>query len=517
VTLRVAAFTPGPPSKSGGAVYAGSLLSALARRADVVAVSPVALDWDGPTMAPDDVHPGDFDVAVHFLGNNPEHLFAYRSAMRFGGVVACHDLGLRHVLGGFAPDDELADLVEQLGPERAAATRTRWTDGVATEREAFLQLLVNRPLRRARAVVVHSRFAAFVVSSELPWMPVYRVPSHTGALPPTLDPPAEVRARLGIPTSSFVVGFFGFLGGHKRVPQSFDGVAVAARQLERRGVDLRLVLVGSEIGIDVSRLLAARGLTERANVVGAVDDRAFFEHMAAVDAIVNLRYPTAGETSATLVQAQALAKPVVTTDYAQFAEERACLHVAPDEREVGALASALIRLATCGECARRVAETAVARAAGLTVDGAADTWMALLEEVHRSPPPAPRVTGPVAADDREALAHLTPGSVDVLRLRGRAGDVPAVLGAAHRALSSSGRLEWVGSPAAVGGRSWAVHLDDAGLLLRAEGKTLVADKAGVPRASAAVGGDRFAARPPGWLPRLVRWSDTVAAPAAGSG
>jgi len=182
VTLRIAAFTPGPPLQSGGAVYAGALLPALARRAEVVAVSPVPLEWDGPTITPDEVRPRDHDVLVHFVGNNPDHLFAYHSALRFGGVVACHDLGLRHLLGGLAPDDELADLTDQLGSERALATRARWARGVATEREAFLQLLVNRPLRRARAVVVHSRFAAFVVSSELPWVPVYRVPSHTGAL-----------------------------------------------------------------------------------------------------------------------------------------------------------------------------------------------------------------------------------------------------------------------------------------------------------------------------------------------
>jgi len=248
-----------------------------------------------------------------------------------------------------------------------------------------------------------------------------------------------VRARLGIPDTSFAVGFFGFLGRHKRVPQSLDGVAAAAVELDGRGIDLRLVFLGSEIGIDVGRLLAARGLAERATVVGAVDDRAFFEYMGAVDTIVNLRYPTAGETSATLVQAQALAKPVITTDYAQFAEERACLHVPPDEREVATLASTLVRLATCAGCARRVAETAVTRARGLTVERAADAWMALLEEVHRSPMPVIRIAGTWAADPA-VLGHLKAGNLDVLRLRGGGGDVSAVLAGAHRVLSSAGRL-----------------------------------------------------------------------------
>src|SRR5205085_4769189 len=39
-----------------------------------------------------------------------------------------------------------------------------------------------------------------------------------------------------------------------------------------------------------------------------------------VDRIVNLRYPSAGETSGTLIRAFDAGKPVAVSDYAQFAE-----------------------------------------------------------------------------------------------------------------------------------------------------------------------------------------------------
>jgi len=485
VRLRLAAFTPGPPQRSGGAAYAGILLPALARRADVVAVSPVPVEWDGPTVAPEDVRPADHDVAVHFLGNNPEHLFAYRSALRFGGVVVSHDLGLRHLLGGFAPEDEAVDLAEQLGPERAAAVRARWSVGVASEREAFLHLLIGRPFRGASAAIVHSRFAAFQLQAELPWLPVFHVPSHTGVVPPHLDPPAAVRARLGLPTRAFVVGLFGYLGGHKRVPQSLDGIAAAVPEATRMGVDLRVVLVGAEVGTDLSRLVEERGLSERATVLGAVDDRTFFEIMAAVDAVVNLRYPTVGETSATLVQAMALGKPVVTTDYGQFAEVKAALHVRPDQSEATGVAGALVRLATCGSCRTRVAELARAAAARADVDGVAAAYVEILEGVHRrTEAPAPRRAGPLVAAGAAAELRGRPvGALDHLRLTGPAPDPAAVLAAANRSLSSAGRLEWAVGPGPPP-ESWAPGLEEAGFCLRASGDVVIADKWGLPALAA---------------------------------
>ena len=42
--------------------------------------------------------------------------------------------------------------------------------------------------------------------------------------------------------------------------------------------------------------------------------------MAATDLAVNLRYPSAGETSGTLIRAFESGKPVAVSDYAQFAE-----------------------------------------------------------------------------------------------------------------------------------------------------------------------------------------------------
>jgi glycosyltransferase involved in cell wall biosynthesis len=388
---RVAAFTPGPPHRSGGAVYAGALLPVLAEHLDVVAVSPDPFEWGGPSMHPDNVDAADFDVLVHFLADSRDHLFAYRSAVSLGGVVVCHDLMLPHLLGTFSPDDEAADLAASLGEERASELLGRRARRISTHHELYMVQVVSRAVRGADAAIVHSRFAKFALECEVPGLPVHHVPSHAGAVPADLDPPGVLRAALGLPRDAFLVGMFGYLGGHKRIAQSLDGIAAAIPLARRMGSEIGLVMVGAEVGTDLHGMLGARGLAGIATVRGAVDDRSFFEHMAAVDVLVALRYPTLGESSATIVQAMRLGKPVITTDHAQFGEERAAVRIAPDAGEVDRIADALVSLATCGRCRSVASEQSATRAARFTIEAASAGYVAAIEAARwRGRPPGPR-------------------------------------------------------------------------------------------------------------------------------
>lgn len=378
---RVAAFTPGPPRQTGGAVYAGSLLPALADHLDVVAVSPFPLEWSGPTVAVDDFRPQDSDILVHFLADNPDHLFAYRTALRWGGVVVCHELAFPHLLGAYSPEDEALDLDAHLGAEAAAAVARRRSRGVATHQEAYLRSVVSRPIRQAEAAVVHSRFAKFVLEAEVPTVPVHQIPSHVGAVPPDLDSKRVLRERWGLPADQFLVGLFGNLGGHKRIVPTLEALADAVDTCHERGVEVGVVMVGAEVAVDLRELLNGLGLLDRSIIRSGLDDRGFFEHMAAVDAVVSLRFPTLGETSATLLQAMQLAQPVVTSDYAQFGEERAAIRVAPGDGELVGVSRAIVTLATCAQCHSRAAGASATRARGHSLDATVSGYLAMIESV----------------------------------------------------------------------------------------------------------------------------------------
>ena len=82
-------------------------------------------------------------------------------------------------------------------------------------------------------------------------------------------------------------------------------------------------------------MLGELGIQEQSRITGYIDEIDFFRYLKAADVVVNLRYPTAGETSGTLIRTLGAGKPVIVSDFGQFADfpEDICLKVAPGENE----------------------------------------------------------------------------------------------------------------------------------------------------------------------------------------
>ncbi|HYM61030.1 MAG TPA: glycosyltransferase, partial [Thermoanaerobaculia bacterium] len=153
----------------------------------------------------------------------------------------------------------------------------------------------------------------------------------------------KVRLRLGFADDHRVAGLFGFLTSAKRGEIALEAFARAYRRDPRP----RLLIVGEPApNIDLDGLVRDRNLPAEAIITtGYVTDDELIEYFAAVDRLINLRYPSAGETSGTLIQAFAAGKPVAVSDYAQFAELPGdCVtKIAFGDREVEALEDFLLR------------------------------------------------------------------------------------------------------------------------------------------------------------------------------
>jgi glycosyltransferase involved in cell wall biosynthesis len=128
---------------------------------------------------------------------------------------------------------------------------------------------------------------------------------------------ARGRTRLGIPKGAFVFGCFGGLTTEKRIPQILNAFAATLTYAPTA----RLLLGGepadgSNLAAEIRRL----GLGPRTIVTGYLDsDRALTECIAACDASLNLRWPTAGEVSGPWLRCLALGLPTVIVDLAHLA------------------------------------------------------------------------------------------------------------------------------------------------------------------------------------------------------
>jgi glycosyltransferase involved in cell wall biosynthesis len=370
--LRLDYVSPLPPVRSGIADYSADLLPHLAPRCDLrvvrvpgqeVAAEMIAR-W-APVAAEELGRDG--RVPLFHMGNNRYHEAVLALALEHPGLVALHDLVLHHLLIESTLGKE-----EVLGPyqERLRADHG-WVGEVAAQARQWgelgqapmFELPAHRTLlRRQRGVLVHSHWAATRLAREDPDLAVRQVPMAV-PLPAPLDAAAgrELRQRLGVPLGAPLLGSFGF-----QTPIKRTDVVVAALALPELA-DTHLLIAGElSPALDVAGRAREAGVEDRVHITGFLDFADFEAAIAACDLCVNLRYPTAGETSASLLRVLAVGRAAIVSDYAQFAEldAAAVLKVPLGEGEAAALAATAGRLladrpalAAMGEAARELVRT----------------------------------------------------------------------------------------------------------------------------------------------------------------
>ena len=323
--LALDLVSPLPPVRTGIADYTVDLLPELARLCDVRLVRV-----DGQDVAAEIVerwHPAAMAetgrggrIPFYQMGNNLHHERIHELALRRPGIVTLHDLFLHHLLiertlGRGDLDPYREELAFDHGWAGAAvAEPPRWG---AYGTACLFALPCNARLARSqRGVLVHSRWARDQLLEDLPEVAVRVVPMP---MPLAAEPDdggrLETRRRLGIPETAPVLGSFGFQTPIKRT----DRVIAALARAELR--DTHLLIVGAVAReLDLDGAARSHGVADRVHVVGFLERDAMAAAMATTDLCVNLRFPTAGETSASLLRLLAMGRPTLVSDYAQFTD-----------------------------------------------------------------------------------------------------------------------------------------------------------------------------------------------------
>jgi glycosyltransferase involved in cell wall biosynthesis/SAM-dependent methyltransferase len=336
-----------PPSRSGIADYSAALVPELRKLADLTVFDKPGLPYN----------PAQFDIDVYHVGNNPFHTYVYEAALRRPGVVVMHEANLHHLiadytirrgnwdaymaevaLNGTAEDIEFSRHVRALevGPDY---------DGVK---------MTRRILASAQGVIVHSKFMVREIRSSGYKGPVARIP-HGSWVEDTSR--LEWRARLGLDATIPLVGTFGFLKPYKRIAESLR----AFRRLVRVNDSVRMILVGEpHPEFPVQDLIRSLDLDDHVRVLGFTPIEHFSGYMSACDIILNLRYPTVGESSGSMLRALGLGKAVLVSDVGAFSEfpSSVCLKVPVGGSEEDLIFEYLNLLVSRPELARSLGENA---------------------------------------------------------------------------------------------------------------------------------------------------------------
>jgi glycosyltransferase involved in cell wall biosynthesis len=324
--LRAAWLSPWPPQRTGVADYSAEITEALSERVDIdLYVEDPDAARRHTALA---VHPlerirdrhADYDAVVYHLGNNAEHHSRiYALAWELPGLVVLHDFNIHPFLHHAYLDtqkdwlyrDALAAVAGEAGLDHFEAVRSGRTDP-----DYWRYPLSDAISARSHGTIVHSAWAR----DALDWAsPVFTIPLFARVREP-LEPEQTraLREALDIRRDSFVVGIFGFLNTQKRVPVILDACA----RLRERGYPLQLLLVGSKIdpGLPLAKHLAESGVEDLTTHTGYVSDDDFWRYLDACDVVMNLRYPTMGESSLSLSRALGSGKACLVTDFGPSAE-----------------------------------------------------------------------------------------------------------------------------------------------------------------------------------------------------
>jgi glycosyltransferase involved in cell wall biosynthesis len=128
----------------------------------------------------------------------------------------------------------------------------------------------------------------------------------------------SVRGRYGISDDAVVFGCFGGMTPEKRLPQ----ILAAFRATRRQAPSAHLLLAGAPAAhYDVDADIAAHGLQPHVTVAGYLEsDADLTDHLAACDVSLNLRWPTARETSGPWLRALAAGRATIITDLVHLAD-----------------------------------------------------------------------------------------------------------------------------------------------------------------------------------------------------
>jgi glycosyltransferase involved in cell wall biosynthesis len=392
--MRIAFLSPVPPATTGIADYAAEVLAALGSRHEIHVFHGQKRIERNTLPGSCAVHHVDgflslhatspFDAIVYQMGNGPDHAFLYPLLSRFPGILVLHDLVLHHSRAKHFLESPEArayarDPSSALLRDAARVSLERYEAEVAYSypeqagRLAQVHLgtvgpllpyaypLFRIPVEASRLTAVHNAFMAAAIREEVPEAETARITMPVTAVGVGVDETNALRGRYGLRSNDFVVGCFGLLTHEKRIETAARAVARAAAAIPR----IRLLLVGPVPNrADLTRRLEAVGVRARTIITGRVPFEELAAHMEIVDAVVHLRYPSARETSATLLRVLAQGRPTIISDLEHLADIPDRAVVRADVRdEEGEVTRALLRLAERPEERRRLGEAAATFAA----------------------------------------------------------------------------------------------------------------------------------------------------------
>jgi len=353
--MKIALFSPLNPVKTGISDYTEEMLFEMKKHVDIDLVIDQGYEPQNEKIRAqfkivpyysESFDPSGYDEILYHMGNNYQaHGYIYNALKKHPGIVVLHDF----VLQGFYAEKYDADrdfdaylriqkkYYREKG-EEIAENLIRRTEFPIWERTAAFDYPLNEEvLEAAKAVIVHSDFVKDKIK-ERTQRPARKI-NHHGHEIKSFDR-QQLRAKMDLGPQDILITSTGFINKNKRL-----GVILSALE-EMDHPRVSYAIAGGDRGGLLRNYLEEKKL--KVIVKGYLPLEELEALIYASDICINLRYPTMGESSGTLLRMMGYGKPVLVTNFGSYSEfpDYCVLKIDPDIDEKEAIkrfVSALIQ------------------------------------------------------------------------------------------------------------------------------------------------------------------------------
>jgi glycosyltransferase involved in cell wall biosynthesis len=323
--LKIAYFSPLHPQVSGISQYSKELLSELHKYATI----DLFVDND---IIPSDheikenfryfryiqfdtlVKTEKYDAILYHIGNNTLHEYIYKTSLRYPGIIVLHDYVIHPFIRRVTY--ECGKLFTYLAEIFAVNPKKRWSLLFQILKQGMNSVdviqypLNDRIIKHSQCVIVHSQYARKLLKD---YNNVYVIPQGCYAIDYSDEEKLKNKVFMKFNPDEILISVFGFMNRNKKI----ELLADTFKKLQADFPQIRLIIVGEIDGALKKHILE---ISEQIRITGYIPEKEYSQYLMISDIIVNLRYPTMGETSKTLLDAMGWGKPVIVTNIGSYKE-----------------------------------------------------------------------------------------------------------------------------------------------------------------------------------------------------
>ena len=256
-----------------------------------------------------------YHINIYQMGNSTYHDYIYPFVFQYPGILVLHDYILHHSRFEMLCEagrvfDYIAEM-EYCHLPKGFLIAKMVLHQLGSRLLLFTFPLNKLPIEASLMTAVHCPYVKEMILQENPSATVVEVSMGVPLVETDPQLISALKKKHQIGENHLILGSFGMVTREK----GMVSILKVFKRIAAEFPQVRYLIVGQRSEeLDINQLCRELGLSQRVIITGFVTREEFFNYIAITHIGINLRYPTARETSATLLRIMAMGKPVLTSD-----------------------------------------------------------------------------------------------------------------------------------------------------------------------------------------------------------